>query len=142
MPAGRPTLYSPEVVAKATHYLEHFNEDPYNDEIPSVCGLSLAIKVSRSTVYTWDTEEKQEFSDILENINARQHQELINKGLNGTFNSNICKLALGKHGYSDKNEIAGKDGAPLIPEQMTDLELARRTLFLLDKGVAALEDKD
>jgi len=36
-------------------------------------------------------------------------------GLSGEFNSNIAKLALGKHGYHDKqdNTLSGPDGKPV-----------------------------
>ena len=103
MPAGRPSKYTPAIIKAARDYLEGGYLE-YN-QIPSTVGLSLALDVSRSTVNEWgDDPEKKEFSDILEKINATQHELLIGKGLSGDFNASIAKLALGKHGYSDKSE--------------------------------------
>ena len=103
MPAGRPTTYTPEILKQAQDYLENFDKD--GDVIPSIEGLALRIKKARSTIYEWKAQEdKQEFADILEDILAKQASLLLNKGLTGDFNSNIAKLALGKHNYSEKTE--------------------------------------
>lgn len=116
---ARPTKYNKEIIEKTEHYLEHFED--YGDVIPSIVGLSLVIDISRETIHTWAKEKgKEKFSDILEKINARQQQVLISKGLTNQFNSNITKLVLGKHGYSDKQELTGKDGDPIeIDTQFT-----------------------
>ena len=53
-----------------------------------------------------------------------------NKGLRGEFNSNICKLMLGKHGYKDKGEWTGSDNKPLIPDKTDDFEIAHRAAFV------------
>jgi len=103
-PVGRPTGYSDEVLAIANDYLEHYED--HEDVIPSIAGLALVLGIARSTVYDWaKQEDKSEFSDILANILSKQEKILINKGLTGVFNSQITKLALGKHGYSDKQDI-------------------------------------
>ena len=80
-------------------------------------GLARVIGISRQTIYSWSEEAgKKPFSDILEQIQEEQMRVLVNKGLSGEFNSNITKLVLGKHGLSDKKELAGVDGASLYPE--------------------------
>lgn len=113
MPAGRPTEYTEEILDKARVYLEVLPED---EVYPSIAGLATFIGVARSTIYDWASQEsKKEFSDILEQILAKQEKELGNKGLKGEFNSTITKLMLTKHGYSDKQELTGKDGEPLVP---------------------------
>ena len=99
---GRPTKYTKELEEKAYEYIENFSE--YGDEIPSHVGICAAIGVAKSTLYLWAEQKKGKFSDILEKCNELQERELFNKGLNGTFNSNIVKLALGKHGYHDKQD--------------------------------------
>ena len=100
---GRPTDYNDSILEKANDYLENY--ESYEDVIPSVAGLASVLGIARSTVYDWaKQEEKKEFSDILQEILSKQERVLINKGLTGDFNSNITKLALGKHGYSDKQE--------------------------------------
>jgi hypothetical protein len=43
---------------------------------------------------------------------STQERILVSKGLKGEFNSNIAKLALGKHGYTDKQDVTS-DGKAL-----------------------------
>jgi hypothetical protein len=114
MPAGRPTKYNEEILDKAKEYLNVY--ESLGDVIPSIEGLSLHLDIVRSTIYDWEGQEgKEEFSDILRKINAKQHQVLINKGLSNDFNSAITKLVLGKHGYHEKQqqEISGPEGKPI-----------------------------
>ena len=100
---GRPTDYCPEIVEKAKQYLTDYTNE--GDVIPSVEGLSEYIGKSRTCIYDWAKEEgKEEFSDTLEKLNALQKRVLLNKGLKSEFNSNITKMMLTKHGYSDKVE--------------------------------------
>ena len=103
MPAGRPTKYTPELLAKCYEYLEIWKE--LGDMIPSHDGLQIYVGISNACLYDWAKhEDKKEFSELLEKILRLQRQELINKGLSGDFNSNITKLVLGKHGYHDKTD--------------------------------------
>lgn len=114
MPAGRPTDYTPELIEKARSYLKEYEDE--GDKIPSVVGLCKFLNRSRACVYRWAEEEgKEEFKDILENINELQSHVLINKGLSGEFNSNITKLVLGKHGYHDKQDqnVGGQKDNPV-----------------------------
>jgi len=100
---GRPSKYTPELVAEAKRYLDQYAEE--GDMIPSVAGLAVLLGVRRETCHVWAKEEgKEEFSNILGEILAKQERVLINKGLSGEFNSNITKLVLGKHGYHDKTD--------------------------------------
>ena len=111
---GRPTKYSKEVLKKAKNYLKNYKK--LGDEIPSNAGLAAHLDVSRQTINMWGNEEgKEEFSYTLERIQAKQEQVLLNKGLNGEFNSNITKLLLGNHGYHEKQEteVYGKGGGPI-----------------------------
>lgn len=106
MPAGRPTKYTPELLQKAKDYIACYKELTDNEEvIPSHQGLAKHLDISTVCLYEWAKhEDKQEFSNILDQCLREQHLVLINKGLKGDFNSAIVKLALGKHGYSDKQE--------------------------------------
>ena len=98
---ARPTKYSTALLEKAQHYLDHYEE--YDEVIPSAVGLALVLDITRSTLYAWARDEdKKVFSHILDNINKKQEQILLGKGLNNEFNSNITKLVLGKHGYHDR----------------------------------------
>ena len=99
--AGRPTLYTPELIEAARSYLTNWQDQ--GDQMPSVAGLSVYLNIRRSTCYAWAKEaDKEEFSDILAAIMDKQELVLFNKGLVGDFNSTIAKLALTKHDYSDK----------------------------------------
>lgn len=110
--AGAPTKYSQEIVDKARYYLEHYEK--LGRQIPSMAGLALYLGVHRETLRLWGLdEEKDEFFGILDNIQAKQEEVLIDKGLNSDFNSNIVKLVLGKHGYSEKVETFGPNGGPV-----------------------------
>lgn len=112
-PRGQPTTCTDEMKAKAREYVDGaWNHG--TDVIPSHIGLAKYIGIPRRTIYQWrETEKKDgtaEFSHILEECMLEQENELINKGLIGSFNSNIVKLALGKHGYSDKQDINAPEG--------------------------------
>jgi len=103
MPAGRPTDYSKETIAKSLDYLERYKE--FGDVIPSIAGLSVVLGVARKTIYDWASQdEKKEFCNIVEKLLAHQEKQLVDNGLVGTYNSSITKLMLTKHGYSDKTE--------------------------------------
>lgn len=126
---ARPTVYSEEIILKAKSYLDNYRHQ--GDEIPQIAGLALYLGISRETVHTWVKEEgKEEFSDIVNDILSAQEQRLLNKGLNGDFNSNITKLLLSKHKYSDSKEIKTTE----VPyESLTDEELESMKRHLLDE---------
>jgi hypothetical protein len=112
--AGRPTGYSDDLVEKARQYIEGDYDTIYSHSIPSHLGLCEALSVSKTSLYKWAGEEgKEAFADILAKCNAKQHNILIAKGLNGDFNASIAKLVLGKHGYHDRVESTGADGGPI-----------------------------
>ena len=137
---GRPTVYSNEVLSKTQHYIDNFDQDPYNDKMPMIVGLALALKIHKDTIYEWiKHDDKKEFSDLVGNVLQKQEKVLFNNGLDGTFNAPLTKLALTKHGYSDKQDatIGNPDGTNLAPS--TDIEIARKLAFVLDK---ALKDKE
>lgn len=113
MPTGRPTDYNASILEKANNYLINYKDE--GDVIPSIAGLAVVLKIARSTIYDWaKQEEKKAFSDILDDILSKQEQVLMNKGLTGEFNSNITKLALGKHGYHDKQEVDNKTSLTVV----------------------------
>ncbi len=115
MPAGRPTKYTKALIDKCKEYMGAYQE--LGDVIPSHVGLFLFLDISKTCAYDWAKEEdKKEFSAILDQLMIMQERALFNGGLNSSMNSAIVKLALGKHGYSDKQELTGKDGDHLIPD--------------------------
>lgn len=100
---ARPTDYSEQTLEKTKDYLANYKN--YDDVIPSIAGLAVVLGCARKTIYEWiSQEDKEEFSNILATLLSTQEKVLMNKGLSGDFNSNIVKLALGKHGYHDKQE--------------------------------------
>lgn len=107
---GRPSELA-QSLEKAKAYLLGDYEN-LGDVVPSIAGLACYLAVSRSSVYDW-AKQSNEFSYIVEGILALQENRLINKGLQGEFNATIAKLMLTKHGYSDKQELTGKDGGAL-----------------------------
>ena len=102
MPKGRPTKYSDEVLEGAKDYLKNFRE--LGDMIPSVVGLADELCVTPKTLYNW-SEKHPDFLHMLERINSKQHRTLLSGGLSGEMNSNITKLVLAKHDYSDKQAV-------------------------------------
>ena len=102
MPAGRPTEYNDEVVAKAWEYIDNY--ETYGHAIPSLVGLCKVLNRGKSTLYDWAKDPEKEFSDILEAINENQELVTFNAALRGDYNASIAKLLLGKHGYHDKQD--------------------------------------
>lgn len=112
MTAGRPTLYTPELVKRARGYLTSFKD--MGDMIPSIAGLACVLGVTRETCHAWARDpKKEEFSDILKELAQRQERELLSGGLSGNFNPTISKLVLARHGYSDRveNDHTSSDGS-------------------------------
>lgn len=106
MPAGRPTKYNDELLKAAKDYIDNFQPVEGQEIIPTVVGMCIAVNISHAIAYKWaKDEDKKEFLDILEKIEGKQHKELVNRGLDSTFNPTITKMMLTKHGYSDKQEI-------------------------------------
>ena len=104
MPGGRPTDYTPELLAKAHEYADG-GWITAGDKVPSIAGLACELGIRRETCHVWANDpEKHEFSNILGQIRETQERELLKGGLGGDFNSTITKLMLTKHDYSDKVE--------------------------------------
>jgi len=102
MPGGRPSDYNESKLAVAADYLENYQS--MGDIVPSFAGLADELGVRPDRCTAWGSKNP-EFQAMLDKINAKQHRLLLAGGLGGTHNSNICKLMLSKHGYSDKQEI-------------------------------------
>lgn len=103
-PGGAPTKYSQEVVEKAYHYLMNYNE--YGKNIPSIARLAQALDVTEVTLYEWAKhDDKKEFSNALAKIKQLQKIELMENGLASNYNSNITKLMMYNHGFSEKQDV-------------------------------------
>ena len=107
----RPTKLDDEAVEKANAYLDGGWQE-LGHATPHIAGLAPHLNVSRKTLYNWK-ESNEEFLHILDRLLAIQESELWNKGLQGEFQPTLVKLMLTKHGYSDRQEISGVDGAAM-----------------------------
>ena len=111
---GRPTKYTPELIAKAQSFVDRA------DGLMLISELALELEVSRDTIREWGTGGAHpDFSVIYEKLNAKQESMLIRGGLFGDYNANITKMMLGKHGYSDKQDVTSDNkalvgGAPMV----------------------------
>jgi len=99
---GRPSKYTPELLMKANEYLNTYEE--LGHRIPTLAGLSLHIGINKETAQVWSKDKnKRQFSVLCDRIRMIQEQLLLDNGLDSTWNSNITKLVLSKHGYTENN---------------------------------------
>lgn len=115
--AGRPTSYTPEVIAEAEQYLVDYREK-HGQVIPSVVGLCKVINRGKTTVYNWIDDKSDvyqvEFRDIVDKILEYQEIDLVSGGLSNAYNASISKLLLTKHGYSDKQETEHRGAMEIV----------------------------
>ncbi|GIW67912.1 MAG: hypothetical protein KatS3mg096_780 [Candidatus Parcubacteria bacterium] len=86
-------------------YIE--NPQKYQDVIPTVEGLAVALGVSREVIYDWAKKDEIVFH-TLKFLNTVQSKKLITGGLLNKFNAAITKLLLSRHGYIEKTEVEEK----------------------------------
>lgn len=150
---ARPTKYNEiETCKAALQYLGEFemksNERSTftlrNAVTPSLVGLALHLEIANSTLDAWKAdEEKERFSGICSVVMQIQHEILVSGGLSNTFNAQITKMMLTKHGYSDKQEIdhGSSDGsmtpkeAKIITTNMNQEEATRIYQDMIDGKV-------
>lgn len=124
-PGGRPTSYSQEMLDKTIKYIESCNdidEDKENNikrtvNLPSIEGLAYEIKVNKTTIYEWE-KAHEEYSNVIDDLRAKQAKSLLNNGLSGAYNSTIAKVLLTKHGYREGIDATTNDKdlpTPIIP---------------------------
>ena len=111
MTSGRLTDYNEEILDKARHYIENYED--YGDAVPMVEGLACVLGISRETVYAWAKQEDKEiFSDIVTQLRSKKSRVLQNGGLTNKFNAKISGLLLGHEGYREKMDMTS-DGKKL-----------------------------
>lgn len=116
---GRPTKYNDQMQEQADSYLYGWNEF---DAIPSRVGLCCFLGIDKTTSYDWE-EKYPEFSHTCKAVEALQERTALNKGITGDFNSQITKLVLANHGYSDRiaQDHTSSDGSMSLSALMDDL---------------------
>lgn len=92
----------------------------------TITGLCLFLDISRQG---WSEYcGKKDFSDITERINGVIYTQKFEGAASGLLNANLIARELG---LADKQELTGKDGAPLVGISDDDL----------DKRIKELENK-
>jgi len=115
-------FHGQETLDKVQGYIEGW--EAAGDAMPSIAGLSIVLGTTRKTIHEWcrkwrDEPERypeyEEFTWLIDTLGAHQERTLFNNGLTNKYNANICKLALAKHGYHDKQDttIGSPGGGPL-----------------------------
>ena len=106
---GRPTKYNNEILDKARHYLDNYQE--LGDPIPSLAGLAQELEINKETAWAWGKDKnKSKFSKVLKELKQAQERALLAGGLNSSLNTTITKMCLTKHGYTDnpqQNQASG-----------------------------------
>lgn len=113
-PGGRPTKYKAEYSTPA--YLNKFIAHcKRNKRLISICQLAVYIRVTEETLQSWG-KKKPEFLRSLGEIKQLCKNDLVNGGLNGTYNSNITKMLLSaNHGTSERQQIEHSGEVTLKP---------------------------
>jgi len=112
---GRPTSYTPEIIDSVNNYLEISTDTTEllgehrpivvnHVNLPSIEGLALYLGINKDTIYEWE-KIHPEFSDVITRVRNSQAQRLINCGLSGSYNPQIAKVLLTKHGYIDRQDV-------------------------------------
>ncbi len=114
---ARPVEFTDELQAAAWAYIKEY--ESHGDAFPSVVGLCSAINRARTTIYQWSERDDNEFKDILEAINEKQQQVILNNSIRNDFNAQISKLVLGKHGYHDSSKTDVTSGGEKIQNNWT-----------------------
>ena len=104
--SGREPVYSDE--AAKNKLIEYYSiKVDENGDIPTAAGLAGYMGVSKDTIQSYSKNEDknhEQFSVSYKIMMALQEDGLLQGGLKGKLNSNVVKLALMNHGYSEKTQ--------------------------------------
>ena len=100
---GNPTKYKEEYATD--EFVEQFVKKCKDDKVlVSLCRLAVNLKVCEDTIQEWGNVHK-EFKAIKDIIKQISKDQLIQRGLDNTYNSKIAKLVLSScHGMAEKRE--------------------------------------
>lgn len=130
MTIGRKTIYSEMMLEATLKYVENF-DTLTKAIVPSVAGLSLYLKCSRSSIENW-RKEHDDFGFVIEMLLASQEELLINKGLANEYNTGIARMMLFNHGW-------GADPKENRPEEqiIEDIKINRKTVEKINRHLEA-----
>ncbi len=122
---ARPTKYDEEILKKTVAYIASCVDNPKTDEVnlPTIEGLAFELGLNKDTIYSW-RKEHPEFSDLIDDLLAKQARELVNKGLSGNYNPTIAKVLLTKHGYREGLDTTSNEKtiSAVTPETLATAE--------------------
>ena len=113
---ARPTKLTTEIIRDVKGYMVMCAE---KSRLPTIEGLAFVLNLNKGTIQEWrkpyyptntqitETENQElvqlhtEFSALVDMMLNQQADQLIDRGLNETYNASITKLLLTKHGYRD-----------------------------------------
>lgn len=109
---GRPTKYNEDILTLTQAYINNCNDIQEDKEygiakqvnLPTIEGLAYELKVNKTTIYEW-VKTHEEFSNLIDELLAKQAKSLVNNGLSGNYSQVIAKVLLTKHGYIDKQDV-------------------------------------
>lgn len=134
-PGGRPTKYNRAILDTMQDYISNYKA--LGHKIPSIAGLAQVLDCDRETLTVWsEHEDKPEFSSMYRKLQRAQEFALTENGLDGTYNSNITKLILSKHGYSDNQDKVGTQVNVTIKRGETEVEVGGQTMTIDNKTPA------
>lgn len=70
-------------------------------KLPSKTGFARYLGIGSTTLNRWINKHPA-LEEAMQHVIDAREEKLISNGLGGQYNSNITKLILTKHGYSDK----------------------------------------
>ena len=104
--------------------IEYWNSriETGEERIPTAEGLANYMGITSKTIqkYKNDKVRFKHFGVSYAILLNSQVVELINGGLSNKMNSNIVKLMLHNHGYSDKSEVKSETKAEIKTELAVD----------------------
>jgi hypothetical protein len=121
-PGGRPTKYEPGYIEEALELIGRQGK--------SITWFAKHLEVSRQSIYEWAATHPA-FSDALERAKVWSEavwEDRIQEMMVGQYvNAPLVKLYMAnRFGWSDKQELTGKDGGPIETRELSDDALLKR----------------
>jgi len=117
---GRPTKYNSEKKTRARAYIKKCLKD---DNFLTIEELSRKLGVGTRTLYNWEAE----YDDFLQTMNTlrdAQREMLINKALEGSYNTRFAMFLLkANHGMREKEPLVDNSQnnfSNISPELLAD----------------------